>query len=486
MAKLNQLNFRNSYYQLGKDFYTEVAPRPLQNPTLVSVNPKAAELIDLDASELDSDLLLKAFSGQTKLAGSQPLAMVYAGHQFGGYSPQLGDGRGLLLGEVESTKHGKWDLHLKGAGLTPYSRFVDGYAVLRSSLREYLGSEALAGLGIATTRALCLIDSDSPVQRETVETAATLLRLSKSHIRFGHFEYFHYTGRQDLVQQLADYVIAQHYPELHGSDNPYADFFERVVVATAQLIAQWQAVGFAHGVMNTDNMSIIGDTIDYGPFAFLDDFNVGFICNHSDHHGRYAFNKQPSIALWNLSALAQALTSLISVDDLKTKLSYYEPELYVHFNQAMYAKLGLENADENDQPLLDNLLTFMHEQRCDYTAFFRRLCQVTQQSSSELFSDLLPDHKLLQPWLSQYQQRLQQQNVSEADRQAAMKQRNPKYILRNYLAQQAIEKAQQKDYSEVDVLLKLLQAPFDEHPAFENYAKPAPDWGKQLEISCSS
>jgi uncharacterized protein YdiU (UPF0061 family) len=487
MATLDQLNFQNSFYQLGTDFYTEVEVRPLQNPHLVSANPAAAKLIDLDIAALTSNDFLQVLSGNQTLNGSQPLSMVYAGHQFGGYSPKLGDGRGLLLGEVVSQQYGKWDLHLKGAGLTPYSRFGDGYAVLRSSIREYLGSEAIAGLGIATTRALCVIGSESPVRRETMETAATLLRLSKSHVRFGHFEYFHHTGRTDAVKQLADYVIEQHHPDLVNDGNKYLHFFERAVTATAQLIAQWQACGFAHGVMNTDNMSIIGETLDYGPFAFLDDFDVGFICNHSDDQGRYAFNKQPGIGLWNLTALAQALTSLISVDDLKAGLAYYESELYVSFNQLMFEKIGLINTDQSDPTLLDDLLTLLHEQRCDYTCFFRRLCDVNATISSEWFSDLFADHNVIDPWLKQYQQYIQQQNLNDADRQAAMKQRNPKYILRNYLAQRAIEKAQQKqDFTEVDTLLKLVQSPFDEHPGFEDYAKPAPGWGKQLEISCSS
>ena len=486
MASLQSLDFQNTFIQLGSEFYSEVTPRALENPKLISANPKAAQLIDLDIHELTTQHFTQVFSGNATLTGSQSIAMVYAGHQFGGYSPQLGDGRGLLLGEVNSPKYGKWDLHLKGAGLTPYSRFGDGYAVLRSSIREYLGSEAIAALGIATTRALCVIDSDSPVQREQIETAATLLRLSKSHIRFGHFEYFHYQGRKDLVQQLADYVIAQHHPDLIDDTSKYSHFFKRTVISTAQLIAQWQAYGFAHGVMNTDNMSIIGDTIDYGPYAFLDDFNVSFICNHSDHHGRYAFNKQPSIGLWNLSALAQALTSLINIDDLKNSLSYYEPELYISFNDLMFKRLGISHPDENDQALVDNLLTLMHQQRCDYTVFFRCLCDVNESTNSCFFEDLFDDCSAINDWLHAYQQRILKQTEPDKTRQDAMKRCNPKFVLRNYLLQQAIEKAQQKDYTEVNTLLTLIQAPFDEHPGYEAYAQAAPDWGKKLEISCSS
>lgn len=485
MRSLEDLNFINTYAELFDELYTALEPQPLSNPHLVSASASAAALIDLDPQQLENPALVAYFSGQKQLPGSDPLAMVYAGHQFGGYSPQLGDGRGLLLGEVHSSK-GKWDLHLKGAGPTPYSRFGDGRAVLRSSIREYLCSEAMAGLGIATTRGLCVIASDTAVQRETVEKGATLLRLARSHIRFGHFEYCHYTGRPDLVKKLADYVIEHHYPEAHQHDNPYAYLLSAVVKSTALMIANWQGVGFAHGVMNTDNMSIVGDTFDYGPFAFIDDFDPGFICNHSDHHGRYAFDRQPSIGLWNLNALAHAFSSLLDEKQLRQILAEYEPTLVEHFYQLMNAKLGLTGRQEGDQELVRDWLTLMYNNRMDYTLSFRKLAAITDPAGLASLRNDVIDRSVFDPWIQRYRQRLEQEAATNESRQQQMNACNPKYVLRNYLAQQAIERAEKGNYDEVNRLLSVLRNPFDEQSDHENYAKAPPEWGKQLEISCSS
>ncbi len=273
---------------------------------------------------------LSLLGGHAVLADQQPMAMVYAGHQFGGYSAQLGDGRGLLLGQLNSPE-GILDVHLKGAGKTPYSRFGDGRAVLRSSIREYLVSETMHGLNIPTSRTLNITASNEPVMHETVETAAMVTRIAKTHIRFGHFEYFHYTDQLDSLKKLADHVIEQFLPEYHNDPQRYYHLLCYSVHKTALMIAQWQSVGFAHGVMNTDNMSIIGETLDYGPYGFLDDYEPGFICNHSDHTGRYAFDQQPSIGLWNLNALAHALSSLNDDAQIQTALSQYEPTLVENF-----------------------------------------------------------------------------------------------------------------------------------------------------------
>ncbi len=487
MQKLASLNFSNSFHQLPKILYSKVEPQELDQPFLVSANPLAAALIDLDPGELHSADFPRYFSGQRQLPGSQPVAMLYSGHQFGGYNPQLGDGRGLLLGEVSSASHGKWDLHLKGAGKTPYSRFGDGRAVLRSSIREYLCSEAMAGLGIASTRALCVIGSHTPVYREQQEFAATLLRLARSHIRFGHFEYFHYNHHHDIVRRLADYVIEQQFPHLINHSEKYFEFLKSVVNATATLIAQWQAAGFAHGVMNTDNMSIIGDTFDYGPFAFLDDYEPGFICNHSDDQGRYAFNRQPSIGLWNLNALAHALSSLLSKEQLSAALADYEPRLIRHYNALMQAKLGFQQRHPGDPELLGELLDLLAAEKADYNIFFRKLCDFSPAQATAKISDDFIDQQRFNRWAERYRQRLLLENSDHSQRSEKMKQLNPLYILRNYLLQSAIEKAEeQKDYSEIEHLLMLVQKPFDQHPGYERYAEPPPDWGKKLQISCSS
>src|SRR5881296_724297 len=341
LRTLETLQFDNTFARLPEVFYAKVMPTPLKNPCLVAFNPDAAALLDLDPEEAKRPEFAGCFAGHYLPPGTEPLAMVYAGHQFGAYVSRLGDGRATLLGEVRNGRGEKWDLHLKGAGLTPFSRDDDGRAVLRSCIREYLCGEAMHGLGIPTTRALCVVGSEEEVLREQVETGATLLRLAPSHVRFGHFEFFYWRRQFDHLKTLADYVLAQHFPELMGRPDAYARFYHEAAVRTARLIAEWQAVGFAHGVMNSDNMSVLGMTLDYGPFGFLDDYNPGFICNHSDRGGRYAFHRQPDIGKWNLHALAQALLPLMSEDEAKQALTAYEPALVEHYRDLMRQKLGL-------------------------------------------------------------------------------------------------------------------------------------------------
>ena len=487
MTTLDQLAIKHCFKNINPALSSEVMPSPLHKPFLVSANPLAAELIGLDESELYTKQFVDIFSGKQLLTNSQPIAMAYSGHQFGSYNPQLGDGRGLLLGNINTAEHGSWDLHLKGAGQTPYSRFGDGRAVLRSSIREYLGSEAIAGLGIATTRALCIIGSDTNVQRESIEKAATVLRLAKSHIRFGHFEFFHYNNKPEIVKQLAEHVISQHYPDWKNDTDRYYKFLQQTVINTAEMIAQWQVAGFAHGVMNTDNMSILGDTFDYGPFGFLDDFNPAFICNHSDHQGRYAFNKQPSIGLWNLNALAHALSSLLNIDQIRQALAQYEPYLVKRFDALMQQKLGLKQTFAGDHKLSADLLTLLQNQRSDYHLFFRQLCSFDENQHQHTLRDQFLDRQGFDDWAKRYRERLLAENSDQQQRHRTMKSVNPKYVLRNYLAQQAIEAAQDhQDYSEIEQLLFVLQSPFDEHPEFEGYAKAPPEWGKHLDISCSS
>jgi uncharacterized protein YdiU (UPF0061 family) len=357
MHTLEHLVLENTYAQLPEAFHRRVSPTPFTEPAyLVSFNEDAARLIDLDPKESRRPDFVDYFGGRRLLPGGDPIAMLYSGHQFGVNVSQLGDGRAILLGEVRSDQGQKWDLHLKGAGLTPFSRDGDGRAVLRSTIREYLCSEAMHGLGIPTTRALCIIGSDEKVWRESIETGAMLVRMAPTHVRFGSFEVFYYRRQVDHLKRLADYVIEQHFPHLISMSDRYVAFYAEVVSRTARLIAQWQAVGFAHGVMNTDNMSILGLTLDYGPFGFMDDYDAGFICNHSDHHGRYAFDQQPYIGLWNLRCLAQALLPLASEEPLKAALHTYESEHNARYTELRGRKVGLRETAEEDGGHVTDLL----------------------------------------------------------------------------------------------------------------------------------
>ena len=465
-----------------------VAPSPLHNPVMVSSNASLALELGLNPESMTESAMLRLMAGDLAETSFHPIALVYSGHQFGVWAGQLGDGRAMTLGELAvDDNNGRsqlWDIQLKGAGATPYSRFADGRAVLRSSIREYLCSEAMHGLKIATTRALCLVTSDTSVYREEVESAAMVCRVARSHIRFGSFEHFHYRNQPEAVKAMADYVIARHFPEWADEDLRYANLINHTVTETAKMIAHWQAVGFAHGVMNTDNMSILGDTIDYGPFGFLDVYNPSFICNHSDANGRYSFKNQPSVGLWNLNALATSLMTLLPSETLIAALKHYEPTFLQHYRDLMAAKLGLLHYADNDETLINSLLALMEENQVDYTLFFRQLCYFSEPRQA--VRDLFVDREAFDAWAVLYIERLSQQSVSDNDRSEAMLKTNPKYILRNYMAQAAIEKAEKGDYSEVNLLLDVLQNPFEEHPQAEHYAGLPPDWAETISVSCSS
>lgn len=491
MRTLEELNFHNTYARLPESFYSRVTPTPFSKPPyLVSFNAAAAALIDLDPKEAARPEFADYFSGGRALPGSEPIALLYAGHQFGQYVPRLGDGRAILLGEVVNEAGGKWDLHLKGAGQTPYSRDGDGRAVLRSTIREYLCSEAMHGLGIPTTRGLCIMGSDEEVLREEgVETAAMLIRLAPTHVRFGSFETFYYRGQPESLRRLADYVLAQYFPHLQGADDRCLRFLTEVVIRTAQLMANWQAVGFAHGVMNTDNMSILGLTLDYGPFGFLDDYNPGFICNHSDRGGRYAFHRQPDIGKWNLHALAQALLPLMSEDEAKQALAAYEPALVEHYRDLMRQKLGLLEWRPEDGDLVTGLLSIMQANHVDYTNCFRALgdFRSNPDALNAPLRDLFLDRAAFDAWAARYRARLRAEGGHDVERKERMNRANPKYVLRNYLAHTAIIQAtEKKDFTEIARLLELLQDPYTERPDMEPYAAPPPEWGKHISVSCSS
>lgn len=414
----------------------------------------------------------------------QPLAQVYSGHQFGVWAGQLGDGRGILLGEQQLPDGRSFDWHLKGAGLTPYSRMGDGRAVLRSTLREALASEAMHALGVPTTRALSIVTSDTQVARETYEQGAMLMRIAQSHVRFGHFEHFYYRREPEKVRQLADFVIEHYWPQFNSEADKYVLWFRDVVARTASLMACWQTVGFAHGVMNTDNMSILGLTFDYGPYGFLDDYQPGYICNHSDYQGRYSFENQPSVGLWNLQRLAQSLSPFIDVEALNDALDHYREVLLQQFGTLMRCKLGMVTQEKGDNEILNGLFSLMAREGSDYTRMFRLLGQTEQQSAASPLRDEFIDRAAFDSWFATYRERLQQENIDDAARQQQMNAVNPAMVLRNWLAQRAIEQAEKGDYAELHRLHQALCTPFADRE--DDYVSRPPVWGKRLEVSCSS
>ncbi|CAB5716470.1 Uncharacterized conserved protein [Delftia tsuruhatensis] len=491
------LAWQAGFAALGPAFFTELRPTPLPDPHWVATSQETAALLGLDAQWMQGDEALQALTGNTLIPGSRPLASVYSGHQFGVWAGQLGDGRAILLGETASGQ----EIQLKGAGRTPYSRMGDGRAVLRSSIREFLCSEAMHALGIPTTRALSVTGSPAPIRREEIETAAVVARVAPSFIRFGHFEHFAARDHLEALRQLADYVIDRYYSECRAAHalagNPYANFLQAVSERTARLLAQWQAVGFCHGVMNTDNMSILGLTIDYGPFQFLDAFDPGHICNHSDTQGRYAFNRQPQVAYWNLYCLGQALLPLIGDEELTiAALESYKQVFPQAYGTQMLRKLGLPEdapgtpATEGRFALLINpLLQLLADNAVDYTIFFSRLTDAVAASGSggldfEPVRDLVLDRPAFDAWAKVYAQQLAAVDVMRAT--TLMQESNPRFVLRNHLGELAIRAARDGDFTVVRELLAVLQTPFAPHAEHAEWAGFPPDWASSIEISCSS
>ena len=435
------LSFTAHWHDELPGFYTALKPTPLQNARLIWHNDALADSLGIPSTLFQPEKGAGVWGGETLLPGMKPLAQVYSGHQFGVWAGQLGDGRGILLGEQVLPNGETLDWHLKGAGLTPYSRMGDGRAVLRSTIREGLASEAMHALGIPTSRALSIVTSDTPVARETMEQGAMLVRVAESHLR-------------------------------------------DVVARTAAMIARWQAVGFAHGVMNTDNMSLLGLTFDYGPYGFLDDYQPGYICNHSDYQGRYRFDNQPAVGLWNLQRLAQSLSPFIDVDALNDALDSYQEVLLREYGVLMRTRLGLMTQQKGDNALLNGLFAIMAREGSDYTRTFRMLSQTAQQSAASPLRDEFVDRQAFDDWFAAYRARLQQEQIDDDTRQARMKAVNPAMVLRNWLAQRAIEQAEQGDYTELHRLHIALRTPFADRE--DDYVSRPPDWGKRLEVSCSS
>ncbi len=477
--KLNEIALNNPYLELPELCYERVKPTPLKRPFLIHANKDLCKTLGIDEDELEGDHFTDFVNGALELQGSDPFAMCYAGHQFGFYVPRLGDGRAINIGSI-----GEQHLQLKGAGMTRYSRSGDGRAVLRSSIREYLMSEAMFGLGIETTRALALIGSGQEVIREQWEKAAIVLRTSPSWIRFGTFEYFAHKKKLVELEALAEYAIAESYPHLVDEPDHYLYFFLEVVGKTARLMAEWQAVGFNHGVMNTDNMSIAGLTIDYGPYAFLDDYDYHNICNHTDKNGRYSFGNQPEIGEWNLRALMQALSPLVSPQRMEKAMAHYGEIYTEHYLRLMRKKFGLDKPREEDQELIKHLLGMMQGLTIDYTLFFRMLSHYDGDREALLRLGLY--HKPMNDWLDSYDKRLEHNSLSSTDRSEMMLRTNPKFVLKNYMLQEAIDVAQKGDYTLLNALFDIAQDPYAQHPEYERWAAATPEIFKNKKLSCSS
>ena len=468
--------------QLGEAFFADQSPSPLPAPHWIAHDPQTAQALNMPAG-WDSDAAwLQTLSGNPGLP-VQALASVYSGHQFGVWAGQLGDGRALLLGERAG-----FEIQLKGAGPTPFSRRADGRAVLRSSVREFLASVAMRGLGIPSTQALCLTGSPATVWRESAETAAVVTRVAPSFIRFGHFEHFAANGAHEALQQLADFVINHHAPEcLAAAESPYLALLRAVTRRSAELVARWQAVGFCHGVLNTDNMSILGLTLDYGPFQFMDAFDPAHICNHSDSQGRYAFNRQPGVVYWNLFCLGQALLPLIEDQDATVAvLETFKPVYARAFDHAMARKLGFADADPSLTPLYTGALELMAAQRVDFTLFWRRLSlrAAGRQDSAQQVRDPFKDPGAADAWLAEFDSA--HARLHTLSQPLAMLQENPAVVLRNHLGELAIRAAQQGDFSPLAELQQALQSPFDDPLANPEFSALPPDWAHNIAISCSS
>ncbi len=456
---------------LEKRFYNLESIAPLQNPKLASFNHRLAQELGLSYEALEAQSFLDLHNGSLMLEGSTPYAYAYSGHQFGYFVPNLGDGRVTHLGNFNGHH-----LQLKGAGRTKYSRDGDGRAVLRSSIREYLASEAMHGLGIPTTRAFWLISSDTPVWRESLEKGAMVLRTASSWIRFGSFE-FAYLGNEKAssIQNLADFVIAQNYPQLQNKPERYIQLYQNIVQNTAHLIALWQSVGFVHGVMNTDNMSIMGLSIDYGPYGFMERFDSSFVPNLSDYEGRYSYQNQPFIAQWNLTNLSKIFTHIANTQSIDAITNEFMKTFKQAYTTKMQQKLGLIEPHKEDRILIKSLLQALQTDEIDYTLFFYYLSRNNQERLNQMAKASLAS------WLKKYQERIA--NTPLDDRLDLMQQHNPKYILRETMLNVAISKANANDFSTIEELLKIVQNPYDEHKEHEDFLTPSP---KIMGCSCSS
>ncbi|MEE2954629.1 MAG: YdiU family protein [Pseudomonadota bacterium] len=478
--KYSAFNFDNSFARSLDDFFVSCPAAPSSEPKLLQLNYALAKELGLDPLMLDSEIGAAIFSGNVTPEGAEPLAQVYAGHQFGGFTPQLGDGRALLLGEVIDTRGQRRDIQLKGSGRTPFSRSGDGKAALGPILREYLIAEGMHALGVPTTRALAAISTGEVVYRENPLPGAILTRVASSHIRIGTFQFFAARGATDKVRELADYTIARHYPENAEAENPYLEFFSSVTEAQAALVAQWMNLGFIHGVMNTDNMAISGETIDYGPCAFMNTYSADTVFSSIDTHGRYAYGNQPLILSWNLARFAETLIPLVdpskelAIEMLTEVVQGIEPLYETHWLAGMRSKIGLSTQDPGDPELINNLLTLMEEGNADFTLVFRRLSQVLSGKKAAA-RNLFDQPSEFDAWIQRWLKRLEKDGTEAEARRQSMDQTNPIYIPRNHKVEEALAAAvDHENMTFFSDLLRVLSHPFDEDAGDEAYATPGP------------
>ncbi|MCX8253538.1 hypothetical protein RHAL1_02005 [Beijerinckiaceae bacterium RH AL1] len=475
--------FDNTYARLPDRFFARLPPTPVAAPGLLKLNRGLAEELGLDADWLASADGVAMLAGVAVPEGAEPIATVYAGHQFGGFSPQLGDGRAVLLGEVVDRHGRRRDIQLKGSGPTPYSRMGDGRAAVGPVLREYLVSEAMAALGIPTTRALAAVATGETIHRERRLPGAVLTRVAASHIRVGTFEYHAARGDTDAVKLLADHVITRHYPDLAGAQNPYRALLSGVAERQADLVARWLLVGFVHGVMNTDNTSVSGETIDYGPCAFIDGYDPGAVYSSIDHGGRYAYANQPRIMHWNLARFAETLLPLLDEDQDKAvaaaheALAIFPTRFEAAWHAGLRGKLGLAEAREGDRELANDLLALMGESRADFTLTFRGLSEAADGGDIERVRELFVNPTALDPWVARWRARLAAEGRDPSSTAAAMRAINPAYIPRNFHVEAALEAAGERgDLAPFEALLAVLSRPFEEQPGCERYkASPEPN-----------
>jgi len=486
--------FDNSYARLPDAFFARVAPTPVAEPALVKINHALAHQLGIDPAALETPHGIEVLAGKQVANGSDPIATAYAGHQFGHFSPQLGDGRAILLGEIVDKNGVRYDIQLKGSGPTPFSRRGDGRAALGPVLREYIISEAMAALGVPTTRSLAAVTTGENILRDTILPGAVLTRVATSHIRVGTFQFFAARQDYDSVKRLADYTMARHYPETLDAAQPYRAFLDAVIARQARLIAQWMHIGFIHGVMNTDNCAIGGETIDYGPCAFMDAFDPMTVYSSIDHGDRYAYGKQPSIAHWNLARFAECLLMLfgedpkLAADQANEALSAFPGLFKTAYEDGLRKKLGLTLRQEDDGQLIQDLLNLMMPNKADFTLTFRRLSYAAaDEAALGAVRDLLIDPTSFDPWAQRWRARIAQEAQDGATIRDAMLKVNPLYIPRNYLVEKAIDAAvSKKDFSIFEELLLVLAKPFDERPEFASYAEVPPPRDPAYQTFCGT
>ena len=474
------VNFDNSFQKLPEFLYEIVEPTPLKHPKLVHVTELKKELGLLSYTDAD---ILKWLNGELKLIGDQRISTRYAGHQFGVFAGQLGDGRAISLGEILTSTKGRLEIQTKGSGITPFSRMGDGKAVIRSSVREYLCSEAMYGLGIPSSRVLALIIGEDKVYRETVERPAIIARVFPSNIRFGHFEMCYHYNRPSVLNELIEYTRLGFFEGVS-----IYEMLEQIVEKTAFLIAYWQSVGFCHGVMNTDNMSILGITIDYGPFGFMEDTSLSHVCNHSDDSGRYSYENQPHAAAWNLEKLLVCFSKHVPRENLNKLLLSFSELFHAHYKKLCHSKIGLYKLEPEDDALFGSLLQILSSHSIDYTYFFRQLSnyKIKQLDTISDFWRYYAKSEQLLSWFLLYDQRLERELSDNHKRSMEMKKINPKYVLRNYIAQEVIEDIEKGGKQKLNEWLKVFYSPFEEHAAYESYSKPSTSINQSISVSCSS